>query len=490
METDDVKENTDYDDFMIDDDEAEQLFAPINIESAPVNIESAPVNIESAPRPAFLTVLSSTDMIFAYPLSRMELDENDPVMLLRVFYQRFFPFKTYFQWLNYDTVPTKNFFNREFSFTLASEVYIRYNSFQDADELYKEIGRLQPVKIDIGAVYTTKVRSRSIVFRLTVNYMKRVAPTDMLPLSYLITLLQPKDRKTVPPQAFQPVEKELVFDIDMTDYDEVRTCCSGADICHMCWKFMTISIKIIDIALREDFGFVHLLWVYSGRRGVHCWVCDERARRLTNESRKAIVQYLEVVKGSMQQAQKVKLPNILPPSLNRSLEILKQYFEELVLENQRTLDVQENWNKLLQIVPDAAIRETLDHKWQKSSHSKTGSMKWAEFKNEIVVLGEGKAAVLAREIIFQYCYPRLDDKVSTQINHLLKSPFCVHPKTNRVCVPIDPARCDEFDPFKVPTLAQLNKEINEYNKNSGTTNEERQVAGKKKSWVVSVALEV
>lgn len=55
-------------------------------------------------------------------------------------------------------VPTKNFFNREFSFTLASDVYIRYNSFQDDNELRKEIARMQPVKIDIGAVYTTKAR--------------------------------------------------------------------------------------------------------------------------------------------------------------------------------------------------------------------------------------------------------------------------------------------------------------------------------------------
>ncbi|KNE67368.1 hypothetical protein AMAG_11835 [Allomyces macrogynus ATCC 38327] len=393
---------------------------------------------EKAPAPAPVPAPTTTTL----PSAPADLPA---AMLLDTFYRRFFPFKDFARWLSYANPDTLA--RREFSFTLDNGIYVRFQSFDSPDELRNEVLAKRPVKIDIGAVYSVK----------------------------------PRQKKTLLPGAFVPKEKELVLDIDMTDYDDIRTCCQGADICAKCWSFMTIAIQLLDRALRDDFGFSHLLWVYSGRRGVHCWVCDEEARKLGNDARQALVRYLEVVRGGESQEKKVWLgPANAPlhPFLQDALDhVLQPAFQRVVLGDQQIFEHAAARDRMLALLPDDAVRSrvrtawtTLDKKYE-DSISEPDLIELANAKWNILVKSLGsyvgssarkaEIAHLPREIVVQYTYPRLDANVTTHINHLLKAPFCVHPKTGRVCVPIDPARCAEFDPFNVPTVAGLVRELNE-----------------------------
>lgn len=95
------------------------------------------------------------------------------------------------------------------------------------------------------------------------------------------------------------LERELIFDFDMNDYDDVRTCCLGKKVCVKCWKLLITAVEVIENALSEDFGFNQLMFVFSGGRGLHIWVCDKRARELKDSVRKGLVDYLELVTGNV-----------------------------------------------------------------------------------------------------------------------------------------------------------------------------------------------
>lgn len=185
----------------------------------------------------------------------------------------------------------------------------------------------------------------------------------------------------------------------MTDYDEIRTCCQGKGICVRCWKFISSAVKILDRTLRggdsvfcgrvhpsyiktddclhsdllgiaaEDFGFKHLLWVYSGRRGIHCWISDVAALRLTDEQRKGIVGFLEVIKGGAQQHKKVDLHRPLHPTLARCLETLLEPFERIILNDQDCFRRESGWEALLNLLPSSEerlvkMRQDLENAWR------------------------------------------------------------------------------------------------------------------------------
>ncbi|KAI9745957.1 MAG: hypothetical protein M1818_000638 [Claussenomyces sp. TS43310] len=357
---------------------------------------------------------------------------SDPEVM-RSFYQRLFPWRYLFQWLNHSPLPSTDFGHREFAFTLQNDAYLRYQSFPTADLLRKDVLRLMPSRFEIGPVYTTN----------------------------------PRDRKTLRKStAFKPLAKELCFDIDLTDYDDIRTCCDKANICNRCWQFITMAIKVVDIALREDFGFKHVMWVYSGRRGAHAWVCDKKARNMDDQKRRAIAGYLEVIKGGAQSGKKVNIKRPLHPHIARSLDILKTHFQGDVLEDQDPWESVERSEHLLQLLPDKGLNESLRKKWE-SAPGRASTSKWADI-DALAKAGTSKnldsRALLEakQDIVLEYTYPRLDIEVSKKLNHLLKSPFVVHPGTGRVCVPIDTRKLETFDPLGVPTVTELLGEIDQW----------------------------
>jgi DNA primase small subunit len=157
----------------------------------------------------------------------------------------------------------------------------------------------------------------------------------------------------------------------------------GANICLVCWDFMTISIQVIHRALKEDFGFKNILWIYSGRRGVHCWVCDPHARSLPADARKGIVNYLEVIKGGKEQSKKVNLKGTLHPSLNEAYKVCADHFPKTLLDNMAILDKPEHWDKVLQLIPDEEIKRNLVAEWTSGKKTLTSKEKWTQIENEI-----------------------------------------------------------------------------------------------------------
>lgn len=158
------------------------------------------------------------------------------------------------------------------------------------------------------------------------------------------------------------------------------------------------------------------------------------------------------------------------PALQKACEIAEPYFKDDangVLLGQDILRKGPHLERILDLV--GATERAAVEAYMKGHPQATSRDIWMQLEKvqeERALSATSKkekqqAKVLLKEVMLQYSYPRLDINVTKQMNHLLKSPFVVHPKTGRVCVPIDIAKVDDFDPAKVPTIGRLVEELNQ-----------------------------
>lgn len=69
--------------------------------------------------------------------------------------------------------------------------------------------------------------------------------------------------------------------------------------------------------------------MFSGRRGIHCWVCDARARRLTDEQRSAISRYFGIYAGQEKGLPKLILASQNHPAVEAAYGILQEHWQQV-----------------------------------------------------------------------------------------------------------------------------------------------------------------
>ncbi len=288
-----------------------------------------------------------------------------------------------------------NFSTREFGFVSLNGNFFRNKSFEKPQALHDFLIDRTPLHAYIGAVFNE------------------------------------------PPSRDQPIHSikwrghELVFDIDLNEYDAVRkhVCdCQGADqVCIRCWQLINLAIRIIDETLRFDFGMEEIVWLFSGRRGVHCWVIDNIGFHLNQEQRMSIIDYLSVIHGEDEKA-RVQDRSKIKYDLRKRLEqtvftcFLKSVRHKDLLGLGFSTGVASNIMKQLKF-QEGRIDESLSRSFNKRL-----------------------AQINKYDEILRRWAPRIDHKVTIDLRRLIRLPYSIHGKTGQVARILSPKEIFDFNP--------------------------------------------
>ncbi|MHA1630402.1 MAG: DNA primase catalytic subunit PriS [Candidatus Heimdallarchaeota archaeon] len=293
------------------------------------------------------------------------------------------------------------FYRREFAFLLEDGSFIRNISFKTSTELKEFLSTNRIRRSYVGAVYEIPPSKNNTIQKIKWSY------------------------------------REFCFDLDLNDYDLVRTCgCRGKEqYCEFCWSLLQDAVAFLDRTLREDFGFKDIVWVFSGRRGFHGWVRDPTAGTLNQSQRNSIINYLTLIRDEKRtQAVEKDLKHVIPLR-NRILEMIgKSYFQRATV-------------KELQAAPFKFTKEQIN---RLQYNLKKGSMPFSKIYDGLLGKKHNRDAIFTH--IIKYRYPRIDRKVSIDIRRILKIPGSVQDTNGKICCKVDINKIHQFYPENAPTI--------------------------------------
>lgn len=241
---------------------------------------------------------------------------------------------------------------------------------------------------------------------------------------------------------------DLVFDLDA---DHLPSVVLGEDTyAEMLAKCKDALLRLLDF-LEDDFGFEDLTVVFSGGRGYHVHIRDERIRGLERDARREVVDYvrgiglefeelieIETVAGTAGRsspAEKRMLPTDGGWGLRAHRHILSQFDTWLAMDEADALEELRRYDRIGEGKATAALNAARNN----SEELQAGNIDVHSAVYQI-------AKILVQEVVAADNAP-IDEPVTTDTNRLIRLPGSLHGGSGLEVQRIQRDDIEAFDPL-------------------------------------------
>lgn len=257
------------------------------------------------------------------------------------------------------------------------------------------------------------------------------------------------------------LKKELVFDMDATDFVRFCPCEGKKQVCQVCWVHIAGAHLILNEMLQEWHGYEarHLLWVFSGRRGLHCLVNSPLAISLGESERLQLCERM-CIDPNDDEGLLVKIRQFDTSFLDRlMLFFINHAFKECDLftiagpeqEGGEMFEafclrhLQKRYPALFVHVKKGweAIREPENNKKAKLVSHDTpreenlSTRKWAHLQALVKMQNGSQGCRADVFLMMRVLFPMIDKQPLKSMIHQIKLPFSIHAASKNIALPLD-----------------------------------------------------
>ncbi len=305
-----------------------------------------------------------------------------------------------------------------------------------------------------GNVYAQKEYARDTADALRQTLLER--PPESLHMGQM----QPRD-----PRMHGCAEaKELVLDVDCTDYTRFCDCDGHKRVCAYCWLHIEGAVLLLQHFLTRQLGLAehHLLWVFSGGKGVHCFVNARAVLALSDQERLRLHRVLHCGKADHQGL--CERVNNLVTHHAAFLEQLEEHFARRVLRERDALRNErlrafylETLKRHFPLVHTHVARAwaqyeggaRIPRKAQDAAPLNESEQRWCLLQRcELQISGQDVHAMRASHyLMLRVMWPQVDEG-PLRLAHRIKLPFSVHATTQNVALPTTAEQLLSMDPTR------------------------------------------